>query len=290
MFDGFQHIYQTLERHGVRNALAEALKLYDLLSMRAISRLDATIAGENPIDLERLARERKKGVPTEYILGKAPFMGRWFVCSAQTLIPRQETELLTKSAINILSGACSGLDRISVIDMGTGCGNIAVSIALSVNNAMVFASDLDVGAIRIARQNVHNYGLNDRIALFSGDLFGPLENQGLYRAVDMIVCNPAYIPTSSIEKLDPQIKNHEPLAAFDGGTFGIDMYRRLIQDSTRFLKKGGILIFEIGVGQMTLVTRLLDSSGSYGDVEYFRDGEQVRVVKSVFHGVSPAAR
>lgn len=102
--------------------------------------------------------------------------------------------------------------------------------------------------------------------------------------MDIIVCNPPYIPTGSMEKLDPEIKNNEPATAFDGGPFGIDIYRRLIHDAAKFLKIGGILIFEIGVGQKNLVERLLKKDGSYGDIEYFNDGEQVRVVKSVYHG------
>jgi release factor glutamine methyltransferase len=284
MFAEFQKIYKALEGQDIENPLEETLKLYDILSKRAISMLDKNIYSEMGVSLDRLASERKKGLPTEYIIGKAPFMGQFFYCSPDALIPRAETELLTQRSIDLIKTRWPEQDQVSVIDMGTGCGNIAVSIALNVKWAKVLACDLNDGHMAIAKKNVQNFNLQGRITLFCGDLFGPIENKGYDHGIDMIVCNPPYIPTGSLNKLDPEIKDNEPVTAFDGGPFGIDIYRRLINDAVKFLKSSGILIFEIGVGQKDLVGRLIKRNGNYRDIEYFDDGEQVRVVKAVCQG------
>lgn len=284
MFDQFHKIYNTFHSHGVEDPLEETLRLYDILSGRAISGLDKKIMAELPVDLDRLASERKRGVPAEYVIGQAPFMGQLLYCSPDALIPREETELLTKRAIELINCLWPDRKQVSVVDMGTGCGNIAVSIALNVKRASVIACDLNDAHLAIAKRNIERFNLQERICLFCGDLFGSIEKRGYENTIDMVVCNPPYIPTASLEKLDPEIKDHEPATAFDGGAFGIDIFRRLVNDSVGFLKKGGILIFEIGVGQQNLVTRLLKKNGHYNDIEYFDDGEQVRVVKSVYQG------
>lgn len=170
MFDEFQRIYRALESKGVEKPLEETLKLYDILSLRSISRLDKKITKEMSVSIEHLANARKAGVPTEYIIGKAPFMGQLFACSSGALIPREETELLTRTSIKLIHTKWPGQDRISVIDMGTGCGNIAISIALHVKNALVVASDLNDDHVRIARENVQKFNLNSRITLYCGDL------------------------------------------------------------------------------------------------------------------------
>jgi release factor glutamine methyltransferase len=285
MFDEFQKIYGAFEESGIEYPLQETLRLYDILSKRAISDIETKLTSEIPLDLEKLIAERKKGTPTEYIIGKAPFLGQLFYCSAAALIPREETELLTRIAIDLLNNRWAEKNQVTVIDMGTGCGNIGVSIALNVKNARVLASDLNDGHINTATKNVELFNLQDRFSLFFGDLFEPIENKGYENSIEMIVCNPPYIPTASLEKLAPEIKNNEPETAFNGGAFGIDIYRRLINDSTNFLITNGILIFEIGAGQEKLVTRLIQKNGKYNDIEYFDDGIQVRVIKSVYQGM-----
>ena len=285
MFDEFKKIYNTLESNGVEKPLDETLKLYDILSKRVISNLDQTIHNEMSINFEWLAKQRKIGKPTEYILGKAAFMGQLFDCSPDTLIPRQETELLTKISIDLVNNQWPEHDQIMIIDMGTGCGNIAVSIALNAEKARVIASDLYDSQIKIAWKNVQRFKLQERISLFCGDLFSPLENKGYENCIDMVVCNPPYIPTAYVGNLEPEARDNEPLKAFDGGPYGIDIFRRLINDSVRFLKKSGVLIFEIGAGQKKLVTRLIQKNGNYDGIEYFDDGEQVRVIKSIFQGL-----
>jgi len=284
MFDEFQRIYGEFEKCGLESPLLETLRLYDILSKRALSSVEKKLMSESDLDLDGLAAGRIKGVPTEYLIGKAPFMGRLLYCSPAALIPREETELLAKISIDLLNHRWPEEKKVTVIDMGTGCGNIAVSVALNVKNATVLASDLCDDHIDIAKRNVEQFDLRDRVSLFCGDLFHPLESKGYENSVEMIVCNPPYIPTASLKNLVPEIKDNEPETAFNGGAFGIDIFRRLIKDAPKFLTKDGILIFEIGAGQDKLVTRLFRNNEHYSDIEYFDDGTQVRVIKIVYRG------
>ena len=113
-------------------------------------------------------------------------------------------------------------------------------------------------------------------------MFEKIREAGFSEAVDMIVCNPPYIPSASLEKMDPQVINHEPVAAFDAGAYGIDIFRKLIAESPEFLKPGGRLVFEIGEGQEKIVKRLLEKSGHYEDIGFHEDGEgKVRVLSCI---------
>jgi release factor glutamine methyltransferase len=284
MFDEFQRIYSIFEKYGLESPLLETLRLYDILSKRALSSVEKKLTSEADLDLDGLAAGRKKGMPTEYLIGKAPFMGRLLYCTPAALIPREETELLAKTSIDLLNNRWPEKKEVTVINMRTGCGNIAVSIALNVKNAVVLASDLYEDHIAIAKKNVEQFDLHHRVTLFSGDLFHPIEDIGYDNSVEMIVCNPPYIPTGSLKNLVLEIKDNEPETAFNGGAFGIDIFRRLIKDAPKFLIKNGILIFEIGAGQEKLVMRLLRKREQYSDIEYFDDGEQVRVIKTVYTG------
>jgi release factor glutamine methyltransferase len=166
----------------------------------------------------------------------------------------------------------------TVIDMGTGGGNIAVALAMNADGVSVLASDVSAAAIEVARKNIEKYSLQMRVTLFCGDLFEPLRGLGHEGAVDLVVCNPPYIPTASLEKLSPEITEHEPIAALDAGAFGIDVFKRLIDGAVDFLKPDGMLTFEMGAGQEKLVERLLTKSGRYGNIEYYEYDGKIRVV------------
>ncbi len=164
-----------------------------------------------------------------------------------------------------------------IVDMGTGCANVAVSIAINTENTVVLASDLKQATINTAQKNVELHNISDRIRLFYGDLFAPIPET--YKMnIDMVVCNPPYIPSSSLKNLPKEIIEHEPKEAFDAGAFGINFYKRLIAEACTYLKPNGILIFEIGLGQEKLVTRLINKSKLYKKIEYYDDGQNIRVI------------
>ncbi len=223
---------------------------------------------------------QKAGAPSEYLSGRAQFMGRTFHCSTDTLIPREETRGLVEATLETIRQAQQTKQKLTLIEIGTGCGNIAVSLALNSENVRIVASDLSAAAVEVAQRNVVEFGLQERISLFCGDLFQPLEGQGLEGTVDIVVCNPPYIPTGSLSKLPPEIIDFEPRLALDGGPYGIDFYLRLLSESPRMLNLGGRLLFEIGERQEGLVQHLFDKT-IYQEIEPILYGTKIRGFRAV---------
>ena len=281
MFNDFLQSYKALENSGVENSLFETLRLFDLLASGALRKADLSALDQEKVDLQCLIEKRKRGVPWEYILGRAHFMGNLFFCSPDTLIPTDETQLLVNAALQAINKKERAGNSPLLIEIGTGCGNIAVSLALGSHTTRIMASDISPAAVDIAHMNVYRFNLQDRISLFSGDLFVPFQNSGHEGNIDFIVCNPPYIPTASLGKLSREIIDHEPRIALDGGPYGIDFYRRLITDSLPLLKPEGMLFFEIGERQEKLVTRLLEKNDGYYDIEFIADNATVRAIRAV---------
>ena len=279
MYENLLRIFDAMQENEVEHPLIETLKLIDILSKRAVSQIDISLSNGD-IDPSSLAQKRKQGIPLEYIVGMAPFLGKMFYCSKDTLIPRQETELLANVALNYVKAKQEHSSRLTLIDMGTGCGNIAISLVLNSENTVVLASDLNPETVEITSRNVEKFNVKDRIEIFHGDLFAPISGKGYEGKIDIVVCNPPYIPTASLKKMDSQIIDHEPREAFEAGPFGIDFYKRLINDSLTFLMPDGILVFEIGAGQDKLVTRLLEKKEGYHSIRYFDDGKEIRVISA----------
>lgn len=281
MYSLFHELYEEFAKAGSADPLGETLRAADILSAGALRKTGRSLLEEKGISTGELAALRQTGKPLEYILGMAPFMGRLLHCAPGALIPREETELLAGTCIAAIKGMQREKRDITVIELGTGCGNIAVSIALGTENATVYASDVSADAVEVARRNVELFGVGDRVSLFCGDLFAPMKGKGLEGAVDLVVCNPPYIPTGSLEKLASEIIDHEPVVALDAGAYGIDIFRRLVADSPGFLRPGGVLAFEIGAGQDKLVARLFNKSGAYENIGNYDDGENIRVFSAV---------
>jgi release factor glutamine methyltransferase len=224
-------------------------------------------------------KKRSQGtMPMEYILGKAVFMGYEFLCTPDTLIPTEDTDLL----VQVAAGHARKLNKAdkpcTIIEIGTGCGNIAISLALQVKNARILASDISPEAVAVAQQNVEKHHVKEKVSLFCGDMFSPFQNLGYHGAIDMVVCNPPYIPTTSLAKLSADIVDHEPLVALDGGPYGIDAYRRLIAGAREFLSPSGMLLFEIGERQEKFVERLFKKNGGYQGVVHFKKHDKIRVM------------
>lgn len=264
MFDFIYQLYETFTQAGLRDPLKETLHLYDILSNGALREMNGRSL--NDLDLELLIQQRLKGVPLEYILKRTVFMGRPFTCTPDTLIPRAETELLVRTVLDQVANE-NPSQPLTIVDVGTGSGNIAVSLALALPQSQVLALDISPEAVKCAQAHVNQYELQGRVSVFCGDLFAPLAGLGYENRVDVVVCNPPYIPTGSLEKMSAEVVEHEPLVALDAGPYGINIFRRLVQDALPFLCPGGLLAFEIGIGQEALVGRLLQKSDGYKNVE-----------------------
>jgi release factor glutamine methyltransferase len=262
---------------GLSNPSLEEPPLEKLRSLKLLPDQEEQPASNHRLDpdfFSAIAR-RRKGMPWEYILGRARFMGRTFHCSQDTLIPTEDTSGLVAAAAHLVRQKEQTEIDLCLIEVGTGCGNIAISLALESEHTKILASDFSSAAIEIARKNVELFQLQHRISLFCGDLFTPFQRSGFEQRADFIVCNPPYIPTRSLSKLPPEIVNFEPHLALDGGPFGIDFYLRLISEAPRMLKPGGTLLFEIGERQEKLVQNLFGKD-AYNSIEPIFYGTKIR--------------
>ncbi|MFH1540737.1 MAG: peptide chain release factor N(5)-glutamine methyltransferase [Elusimicrobiota bacterium] len=223
---------------------------------------------------KKLLLKKKSGLPTFYITGETEFMGLKFYVNKNVLIPRQETENLVEEAIKRFSLPCSpqGIRRTHlpffILDIGTGSGNIAVSLAKYVPNAKIVAIDISKDALMIAKKNAKMNGVSDRITFLQSDILNPTHRLQ-FTAYDLIISNPPYIKSSEIKKLQKEIQ-YEPKMALDGGKDGLNFYRKIIPLSKKLLKKNGFLMFEIGYHHSQKVKKYMIEN-NFKDVEIKND-------------------
>jgi release factor glutamine methyltransferase len=205
-----------------------------------------------------LLDERLEGRPVQYITGHQEFMSLDFIVTPHVLIPRQDTEILVEEVIEYAKGIKG--DKIEILDIGTGSGCIAVSLAHYISKSRVSALDVSLQALKIAHANATNNNVDPKITFLLGDVFGGLENINGRVLFDIIVSNPPYIPSNDISTLEKQVKDYEPYCALDGGKDGLIFYRRIVEQSISYLKPGGLLAFEVGIGQAQDVKGIMDNS------------------------------
>ncbi len=218
----------------------------------------------------RALERRGRREPLQYILGRWEFWSLEFEVGPGVLIPRPETEILVEEALRLL-------DRIGgrrVLEIGTGSGNIAVPLAKG--GAEVWSVDISRKALCYARRNASHHRVSDRIRLIQGRGFDAIKGS---RPFDLIISNPPYIPTREIGRLQPEIRDHEPLEAIDGGPDGLSVIRDVVRKAPHYLRKGGWLLMEIGNGQALAVRELIERDGRYSSIGFRRDyGGVERVV------------
>ena len=214
---------------------------------------------DEPLEPEELARfrgyvkERAAHVPLAYVLGRREFMGLDFRVTRDTLIPRPDTEILVQCAVDFLRARMEvGGAACSIADIGTGTGAIALSTLRYTEGTHADAVDISPAAAAVARENAEMLGLAERVAVHVGDLLAPLTG----RRYDMILSNPPYIPTADIAGLMPEVRSYEPHLALDGGTDGLNIYRRLMADAPALLKEGGAIAVEVGIDEAAAVAAL----------------------------------
>lgn len=220
-------------------------------------------------NLEELIGKRLDNVPLAHLTGKQSFMGMEFHSGPEALIPRKETELLALTAVKILRDIDAQI--INVVDVCTGAGNVAISIANAIVNSKVYATDISDGAIKLAKQNAELHNMYSQVSFYCGDLLKPLNNIGLEGKVDLLSCNPPYISSSKISDMPSEISVYEPGEAFDGGPFGVNLACRLISDAEKLLCHNGCLAFEVGLGQGLVIQKFLNKTGFYHNIEMIND-------------------
>ena len=219
------------------------------------------------------AERRAQGVPLGLVIGRQRFLGVDLLAKDDVLAPREETEILGREVLAILHGlALEDPEReLRVIDMGCGSGNLACAVAVAIPRARVWASDVTASCADLTRENVAHLALQDRVQISQGDLFAPLTGKGLEGTMDVVVMNPPYIPSTSLEKSHAGLLHHEPREAFDGGPYGISIVTRLLHEAPPFLREGGHLLFEFGLGQERIVKSVVQRKNLYSEFRFASD-------------------
>jgi release factor glutamine methyltransferase len=214
-------------------------------------------------ELERFLKyieKRKSRIPYQYIVKKQHFMGFEFYVDERVLIPRPETEILVEEALKRMKSG----DLI--LDIGTGSGAIAISIAKLFPDCKVYAVDVSEEALEVAKYNAEKLGVAEKIIFIKSDIFSNIPQDVKF---DLIVSNPPYIKKAELENLQEEVKK-EPILALDGGEDGLFFYKRIIPDCKFYLKKGGRGLFEIGYGQREEVEKIFLENG-FDEIEVIKD-------------------
>jgi release factor glutamine methyltransferase len=265
--------FEQLTRAGVETAKLDSELL--LAEAAAIDR-GKILTGSFTLDdeclrlFQQFVARRAAREPFAYIVGHKEFDGLEFEVNRDVLIPRPETELLVEAALGAL---CDKPDA-RVLDLGTGSGAIAVTIAVKARQAMVTATDISDAALEVARRNARRHGCENRIEFLHGDEFAAIPCS--HPKFDLILCNPPYIRDDEIARLQPEVARYEPSMALRGGNDGLDFYRHIAASAGSFLRPvdpsatGGEVIVEVGAGQAAQVVRILQQGGC-GIIETIKD-------------------
>lgn len=244
-----------------------------LAEVLGVNRIDLYVNFEQPLaaaEVDRyrqLVKRRAQGEPVAYILGRAYFRNLTLKVSRQVLIPRPETEHGVDAALKFLKKR-QWQEAPKLLDLGTGSGAIAISLAVEFPDAGVTATDASPETLALAQENARTAGVAARIMFVRSDLFEALDPLETF---DLIVSNPPYISGEEWETLPPGVRDYEPREALWGGPDGLDFYRLLAAEAPQFLKPRGGLILEIGHMQGTAVTGLLKSTGRFEEIDIEQD-------------------
>ncbi|MBU4561728.1 peptide chain release factor N(5)-glutamine methyltransferase [bacterium] len=249
--------------------------------------------------LAEAIEKRKNHLPLAYITGEKEFYSLEFRVTPDTFIPRPETEFLVEAVLKkILDPGSLILEKnqhpassiqhpVNIIDLGTGCGNIAATLARYIPHSKIYATDISKKALGVAKENARRHRVEDRITFLEGDLFSPLENRHLKGKIDFLVSNPPYVIKSEIDSLMPEVANYEPRIALDGGEDGLSFYRRIIEGAAQYLKSlprrpastakrgeqagQGYLVLELGIDQAPQVKEMIEKTSKFESIEIIKD-------------------
>ena len=220
-----------------------------------------------------LIAKRAERTPLQHITGEQEFMGLTFTVSKDVLIPRQDTETMVEDAIELAtkgtlrgseySGGKAMKSGGEILDLCCGSGVIGISLAKNLPKAKATCSDVSEAALKVAKENATRNGC--KVKFVQSDLFESKAFNGALgkKKFDLIISNPPYIESAEIEKLEPEVREHEPRIALDGGGDGLEFYRKIAEHAPSHLKKGGVLMLEIGYNQKDAVSEILEQTGAY---------------------------
>ncbi|ADO78099.1 peptide chain release factor N(5)-glutamine methyltransferase [Halanaerobium praevalens] len=272
---------QFLAAQGIKSSRLDAeVLMADLLDMERINlyvKYDYPLKSREIDKYREMIKKRAQRIPVAYIIQKKEFMSLEFKVEPGVLIPRPDTENLVEKVIKYCRQ--QGLKTPQIIDVCTGSGAIAVSLAHYLQKAKVVGTDISNSALKIARQNMKKHDLTERMSILKSDLLKEFIKREI-KGIDILVSNPPYITEAEMETLAPEVKK-EPKKALVAGKDGLDFYRRLIPEAEKVLKNGGKLFLEIGYQQAAAVREIFGANWS--EIEVEKDySENDRIVSALF--------
>lgn len=257
VLEGIQKSAEFLTKKGVDSPRLQAeLLLAHVLKMPRMKlylNFERALADAETDALRELIKRRASREPLQHIVGTAPFCGLEMAVSRDVLVPRPETELLAEGGWEFLS--IVGSQPPTALDIGTGSGCIAIALASKCPAAKVCAVDVSPTALDMAKRNATRNNVGERIEFILSDGFAALPKESRF---DLIISNPPYIASAEIETLEPEVRDHDPRGALDGGPDGLDFYRRFAVEARPFLKSGGKIMLEFGDGQGESIKTLFE--------------------------------
>lgn len=214
------------------------------------------IEGEQWYKYQKWVEKRADGHPFAYIVNNKQFMGLDFYVDERVLIPRPDTEVLVEWAMSYLDLMDDDIPK--VVDVGTGSGAIALSLA-KLTQAFVYAVEISKDSLEVCRKNALNLGLDNKVSIFEGSLLQPLKQKEI--EVDLILSNLPYIPKSEYPTLQREVRDHEPYSALIGGQTGLEIYQELLKQLRGTLKEGGAIAIEIAYHQGGAAEKLITEAG-----------------------------
>ncbi len=254
-----------------------------LANALGFSRVDLYLNYDRPLSIKerkvyrQAIKERLQGVPLQFITGIQPFRHLILDIREDVFIPRPETEILVEKALEVITD--QGKDY-EVLDLGTGTGAVALSLAYEKEKLLVIASDISLKALILAKKNCRKYNLEDRVKFLQANFFKPIKEQdeGLF---NIIISNPPYVPTKDKEKLPPEVAIYEPEKSIFGGEDGLDFLKHIILNTHQYLRNNGYILLEIGHDQAEAVKQIMLESAMYNDIEVFKDlANRDRVIRA----------
>ena len=264
-------IRRRLRAAGIESADQEAVWLMQhalgLTGLRLVVDRDRPLSEHDVAAVNALVARRVMREPLQYLLGTQEFCGLEFEVNVAVLIPRPETELMVREATTRLARRTHPI----IVDVGTGSGCLAVSLARAIPKATLFASDLSRLALTQARRNAGKHGVDRSITFLEGDLLAPLTGYGLEGQVAAIVANLPYIAEEEWSTLQPEVRLYEPKTALVAGPRGTELHERLLAEAIPFLSPGGLLLMELGQEQSTPLVRQVESMPAYRSLDVIQD-------------------
>ncbi len=244
------------------NAEVLLSKVLGLERIMLYARFEQPVAAAEREAFRQMVRRRAARQPLQYLVGRCEFHGREFEVTPAVMVPRQETELVVAKCLEKMP---NGRGEPWAADIGTGSGAIAVTLAAERPPLRLVATDSSEQALAVAARNAARHGVQDRIRFAKGDLAGPVPGHlpAGREGVDFMVCNPPYVPTAQIDRLQPEVRDYEPRAALDGGSDGLDVVRRLLPQAAHLLMPEAWLVLELGEGQAEVVRQMLGQDAAF---------------------------